>query len=62
VEALIAEGHTGAMDYSIRQVEAFTWLMDRRKNRDNARALQVASLAAHGKQAEVNKRLKEWTK
>lgn len=50
------------MNYSIRQIEAFIWLYDRRRNKDNARALQIAHYGAHAKGPEVAKKVKEWTK
>jgi hypothetical protein len=49
------------MKYSLRQLEAFTWLRGRRRKMDDARALQIAYMA-RGKQKDVEKKVKEWTK
>lgn len=58
----MASGHPGAMGYSIRQVEGFIWLYDRRLKHEAARAVQVGQLATKGTPKEINAKVKEWTK
>lgn len=62
MEALIHEGHLGAMDYSPRQIEVYVWLMERRHKKRDARDLQIATLGSRGDKKTVDKTMKEWTK
>lgn len=62
MEALIAEGHTDALRYSLRQIEVYVWLMDRRHKKRDARDLQISLLGARGDKQTIDKKLKEWTK
>lgn len=50
------------MDYSLRQLEAFTWLRGRRQRLADARALQIAFTGARAPKKDVEKKVKEWTK
>lgn len=57
-------GHdaAGVFDYTPRRLVAFWLEMRRSQNRRNAEALQIAFMAARGKDSAVNEQLREWQK
>lgn len=57
-------GHSfdAVVGYTPRQVEGLLFLAERRKRKEAALALTIATTGSRGEQSVVKKQLKDWTK
>lgn len=62
IEALIAAGHdsTAVWKLTPRQISAYQFLAERRRERENANMFGVVNLATNGEPDKMRKQLDEW--